>query len=63
MAPLKASRSDGYHPLFFQNQCDNIGNAIYGWVKEVFKGQPIDEELNKTLIVLIPKIAHPEEIS
>ncbi|MBA0671861.1 hypothetical protein Goklo_029174 [Gossypium klotzschianum] len=63
MAPLKAPGSDGYHAFFFQNQWDNIGGAVCAWVKDVFNGRPIGQELNNTLIVLIPKIAQPEEIS
>lgn len=63
MAPLKAPRSDGYHAIIFQNQFDNIGGTIFEWFKEVFKGRPIDQELNNTLIVLIPKVAQPKEIS
>ncbi|KAA3461119.1 reverse transcriptase [Gossypium australe] len=53
MAPLKAPKSDGYHAFFFQNQWDNIGGAECAWT----------QNLNNTLIVLIPKIAQPEKIS
>ncbi|KAH1130419.1 hypothetical protein J1N35_001797 [Gossypium stocksii] len=63
MAPLKAPGSDGYHVFFFQNQWDNIGGAVCDWVKDVFNGRPIDQELNNTVIVLISKIYQPEEIS
>ncbi|KAA3462704.1 tyrosine decarboxylase 1-like [Gossypium australe] len=48
MAPLKALGSDGYHVFFFQNQWDNIGGAVYAWVKEVFNGRHINPELNNT---------------
>ncbi|KAA3475639.1 reverse transcriptase [Gossypium australe] len=63
MAPLKAPGSDGYHAFFFQNQWDNIGSAICEWVKVVFNGKPVDQGLNNTLLVLIPKTAQSEEIS
>lgn len=63
MAPLKALGSDGYHVCFFQNQWDKIGYVICDWVKEVFSRKPIDQGFNNTLIVLISKIDHPEEIS
>ncbi|KAH1057168.1 hypothetical protein J1N35_035233 [Gossypium stocksii] len=63
MAPLKAPRSDGSHVFFFQNQWDNIGEVVCAWVKDIFNGRPINQELNNTLIVLISKVAQPEEIS
>lgn len=63
MTPLEALGSDRYRAFFFQNQWDNIGGAIYEWVKGVIKGPSIDQELNNTLIVLIPKIPYPEQIS
>lgn len=58
MVPLKAPGSDGYHALFFQIQWDTLGRDVCQWVKEAFKevlsGRKIDQELNNTLIVLIP---------
>ncbi|KAA3467541.1 tyrosine decarboxylase 1-like [Gossypium australe] len=53
--PLKALGSDGYHAFVLQNQWNNIGSAVCDWVKNVFRGKPIDPKLNNTLIVLIPK--------
>ncbi|KAA3459207.1 reverse transcriptase [Gossypium australe] len=55
MAPLKAPGSDGFHAHFFQSQWDILGNGICKWVKGVFTGQPIEQDLNNMLIVLIPK--------
>ncbi|KAA3484485.1 tyrosine decarboxylase 1-like [Gossypium australe] len=49
MAPLKALESDGYHAM----------DTICKWVKEFFNRRPIDQDLNNTLIVLIPKTAQP----
>lgn len=40
-----------------------MGNAVCEWVKGIFAGNPIDTELNNTLIVLIPKTDHPEDFS
>lgn len=62
MAPLKALGSDEYHAIFFQSQWDNIRGEICK-VKEVFKGKLIDQDLNNTHVVLIPKVTQPEEIS
>ncbi|KAA3476435.1 Retrovirus-related Pol polyprotein LINE-1 [Gossypium australe] len=63
MAHLKALGSDGYHALFFQNQWDTIGGDVCQWVKKIFAGIQIDQELNNTLIVLIPKKENPEDFS
>ncbi|KAA3485757.1 reverse transcriptase [Gossypium australe] len=63
MAPLKAPGSDGYHAIFFQSQWDLVGGAVCEWVQGIFAGKKIDEELNNTLIVLIPKKSHPEDFS
>ncbi|KAA3460126.1 reverse transcriptase [Gossypium australe] len=63
MAPLKAPGSDGYHAIFFQSQWDLVGGAVCEWVQGIFAGNKIEEELNNTLIVLIPKKDHPEDFS
>ncbi|KAA3486304.1 Endonuclease/exonuclease/phosphatase [Gossypium australe] len=55
MAPLKTPGSDGYHALFFQSQWDTLGDNVCQWVKDVFSGRPIKQEINNMLIVLIPK--------
>ncbi|KAA3489594.1 reverse transcriptase [Gossypium australe] len=54
MAPLKAPRSDGFHAHFFQSQWDLVGGTVCEWVQE---------ELNNTLLVLIPKKDRPEDYS
>ncbi|KAG8490242.1 hypothetical protein CXB51_015567 [Gossypium anomalum] len=63
MAPLKAPGSDEYHALFFQDQWDNVGGDMCQWVKEIFAGRQIEQGLNNTLIVLIPKKENPEDFS
>ncbi|KAA3475887.1 tyrosine decarboxylase 1-like [Gossypium australe] len=63
MAPLKAPGSDGFHAQFFQSQWNILGNDVSQWVKGVFEGNPIEPELNNTLIVLIPKKENPEDFS
>lgn len=63
MASLKTLGGDGFHVVFFPNQWDSIESTICDWVKEIFKGKPIDLELNNTLIILILKTSQPKEIS
>ncbi|KAA3486517.1 reverse transcriptase [Gossypium australe] len=53
----------GGNAVFFQNQWDNIGDAICEWVKKIFEGGIIDLEFNNTLIVLIPKAQNLENFS
>ncbi|KAA3478810.1 Beta-glucosidase 46 [Gossypium australe] len=63
MAPLKAPGSDGFHAHFFQSQWDILGEDICNWVKGVFDGKPIEQDLNNTFIVLIPKKDCPKDFS
>ncbi|KAK5786060.1 hypothetical protein PVK06_040687 [Gossypium arboreum] len=63
MAPLKAPGSDEYHALFFQSQWDLVGGAVCEWLQGVFAGNKMKDDLNNTLIVLIPKKDRPEDFS
>ncbi|KAA3466982.1 reverse transcriptase [Gossypium australe] len=63
MALLKAPRSDGFHAHFFQSQWDLVGGTICEWVQGIFAGNKIEEELNNTLLVLIPKKDRPKDFS
>ncbi|KAA3459823.1 Retrovirus-related Pol polyprotein LINE-1 [Gossypium australe] len=61
MALLKAPGSDGFHAHFFQSQWDSVGGAVYEWVQGIFTGNRIENDLNNTLIMLIPKKDCPED--
>ncbi|KAH1067161.1 hypothetical protein J1N35_032148 [Gossypium stocksii] len=63
MAPLKALGSDSFHAYFFQSQWDLVGCAVCEWVQGIFVGNRIEEDLNNTLIMLIPKKDCPEDFS
>ncbi|KAH1046922.1 hypothetical protein J1N35_037706 [Gossypium stocksii] len=63
MAPLKAPSNDGLYAFFYQSQWEVVGPSICEWVKGVFSGNNIDSDLNNTLIVIIPKVQHPESFS
>ncbi|KAA3481008.1 reverse transcriptase [Gossypium australe] len=63
MAALKVLGSDGFHALFFQNQWYNIGGVICVWVRKNFEGRTIDSECNNTLIVLVPNVSNPENLT
>lgn len=59
MQPLKAPGVDGLHALFYQSQWQFVGTSVCKFIKDTFEGQPLPNEINETLIVLIPKTSHP----
>ena len=62
MHPTKAPGVDGLHAIFYQSQWQVVGPSVCKVVKEVFGGKNIPWELNKTLIVLIPKTNNPTNL-
>lgn len=60
MAPLKAPGVDGYHAKFYQLQWDVVGPSVCSMVRRVLKGHTLDPNINRTLLVLIPKVLGPE---
>ncbi|OMO89581.1 reverse transcriptase [Corchorus capsularis] len=59
----KSPGPDGFNGLFFQEYWSDVGPSIVDAVKSFFHSGRILKELNKTFIVLIPKIKAPEEVS
>ena len=57
---MKAPGPDGLHALFFQSQWSIIGDLVCRVVKDVFKDPMRVQEINETLLVLIPKVENPE---
>ena len=55
MHSFKTLRVDDLHAIFYQSQWDTVGESICNLVKKVFNSGCISKEVNKTLIVLIPK--------
>lgn len=60
MGPFKAPGSDGLYAIFFQSQWDVIGTSVCSFVKRVFAEPESIREVNKTILVLIPKCDNPE---
>ena len=60
MKPYKAPGSDGLHAGFFQRFWLVVGDSVKEEVRRAFIERKVPEYLNKTLIVLIPKIQGPE---
>ncbi|KAL4296187.1 hypothetical protein GQ457_12G022690 [Hibiscus cannabinus] len=63
MAPLKAPGIDGLHAHFYQLHWDIVGDSLCKMVKEGFANGCFDTNLNRTAIVLIPKIIHPKSFA
>ncbi|KAA3469488.1 reverse transcriptase [Gossypium australe] len=58
MTPIKASRLDGLLTLFFQKYWHTVGQDIGAFCLEVLNGGTSLKEINRTHIVLIPKITN-----
>lgn len=63
MGALKAPGPDGFPGMFFQNFWQVVGTDTCNAVTSFFEGGYLLKELNKTNIVLIPKVANPESLS
>ncbi|CAM9000895.1 unnamed protein product [Rhodiola kirilowii] len=55
MSPLKAPGVDGFPALFYQKNWGNIRGYVMAYVRELWMNGVLEDRLNKTLIVLIPK--------
>ena len=63
MKPYKAPSPNGLHAGFFQRFWLTMGDSVKDEVLKAFSDRKIPEYLNKTHIVLIPKIQGPETIA
>jgi hypothetical protein len=62
MFPTKAPRPDEYPAHFFQRHWDLCGEEVTTTEIRVLKGEEDISCINKIFIVLIPKVASPEEL-
>ncbi|KAK1619202.1 hypothetical protein QYE76_024719 [Lolium multiflorum] len=62
MFPLKAPGPDGFPAHFFQKHWDLCGEEVTKAVLRILSGEDTPEGVNRTFIVLIPKVASPEEL-
>ncbi|KAH9751354.1 putative ribonuclease H protein [Citrus sinensis] len=59
MKPLKAPGVDGLHAVFYQSQWSIVGPSVCSFIKNIFENKHIPREINRTLLVFIPKVANP----
>lgn len=62
MKPYKAPGPDGLHAGFFQQFWPTVGSLVKKEVRQIFATKKMPENLNKTHLVLIPKIQGPETL-
>lgn len=63
MHPNKSPGVDGFPAGFFQKTWNVTGDLLVSLSRSAFSNGMIDDQLNRTIIVLIPKIDNPERIS
>ncbi|KAG6467722.1 hypothetical protein ZIOFF_074362 (mitochondrion) [Zingiber officinale] len=63
MNPNKSPGFDGLPASFFQKAWNQVGNDLFELVLKAFDQGHFPEELNRTLICLIPKVEGPERIA
>ncbi|PWA85745.1 Myc-type, basic helix-loop-helix (bHLH) domain-containing protein [Artemisia annua] len=62
LGALKAPRKDGFPGLFFQRYWHIVSNSVIKVVRQVFENGVMPSSLNKTVIVLVPKVPSPEKV-
>lgn len=61
--PLRAPGEDGLLAIFYQKDWSICGKELIQFVKSCFDRSHILEEVNRTLIVLIPKCPNPSAMT
>lgn len=56
MGGFKAPGPDGFQAIFYQSQWSIVGDDFCHLIMEIFDEPRKDEEINDTLITLIPKV-------
>ena len=62
MFPTKSPGPDGFPAHFFQRHWDLCGTEVTSIVLRILRGEDEATSINNTFIVLIPKVADPEEL-
>ncbi|CAM8954101.1 unnamed protein product [Rhodiola kirilowii] len=62
MHPSKAPGLDGFSALFYQNNWSVVGQDVVTEVLKCLNNGVLNEQLNETLIVLVPKVKKLERV-
>ncbi|CAL1380726.1 unnamed protein product [Linum trigynum] len=60
MKPMSAPGPDGFQAVFYQNFWALVGKNLTGMATHFFETGNIPEEVFDSIVILIPKVAHPE---
>lgn len=60
---LKAPDEDGFSGIFYHKYWHLVGNYVCKAISYFFETGHMLPEINKTLVVLIPKVPQPESLS
>lgn len=63
MSPMKSLGPDGYQPIFYQCTWSTTAQSGVAFVKSILNGNPPPEGTSDALLVLVPKIESPSNIS
>jgi len=63
MAPSKAPGVDGFNAGFFQTHWQLVKGCVVPAILGFLNGGELPAEVNKTLLVLIPKVTNPQDLS
>ncbi|KAK5792926.1 hypothetical protein PVK06_034057 [Gossypium arboreum] len=63
ISPLKAPGIDGYPALFYQWYWHIVGDDVSHFCLEVLNGRIVMEEINRTHLVLFPKVDKPKNMA
>ena len=63
MGACKAPRPDGFTAGFYQTHSETVGPSITNAVLDFLNGGPMPDAMNRTTIVLIPKVKNPHDLN
>ncbi|XVF74117.1 hypothetical protein PTKIN_Ptkin13bG0034500 [Pterospermum kingtungense] len=63
MSPFKAPGPDGFQANFYQRLWSVVGTTLWEFAREFYRTGVLQEGVNDTYLVLIPKVSSPERVN